>query len=393
MSSPSATSIKPKKVVVPKVWKRPHSTIYGKNVEFGSSLYSDKLGEINGRKFNSELPWQVRNSSGGGSSFGAGGTSSTQRYISSLLDSPESTLLGSVASSSSPAAASSGGAGGSGSSSSSGGSGSANPIANLDRFAGRCQNYSDLLDLTNPNRCSQRRFRLVNSGGGNNGSLFPDKSLASRHEKPIDFYAKYNADFLQQIERFERDSLLRNEPLLTRRIHDNFLDFDFELGLFVPAAASGQREASSNGKCLLSKTTLANRTHANCANLVDSYHNHKSCGGRCHSHRDAPNDELPNSSLAARGATQINSCNCSNTCSLFSPVISLTKQTDLLPRHCCQLSSSPYGQSADGRKLSLGSINPHSYRPSLPQKSSTVHSSDGEEFEFHDRSSPFYTDR
>lgn len=72
----------------------------------------------------------------------------------------------------------------------------------------------------------------------------------------------------------------------------------------------------------------------------------------------------------------------------------LTQSTQLLPHHTrCQLACSPYGQSQDGRKLSLTSISPHSYRPSVSSKSNLVHASDGEEFEFQDRSSPFYTDR
>lgn len=57
----ASTSTNSKKILIPKVWKRPHSTIYGKNVEYGNSLYSDKIGEIDSRKFNTELPWSVRN--------------------------------------------------------------------------------------------------------------------------------------------------------------------------------------------------------------------------------------------------------------------------------------------------------------------------------------------
>ncbi|KAG9510223.1 hypothetical protein GZH46_01243 [Fragariocoptes setiger] len=69
-SSTSTTSSLPKsRVFVPKVWKRPHSTIYGKNVEFGNSLYSDKIGEIDSRKFNVTDPqWSSMRSTSGGTS-------------------------------------------------------------------------------------------------------------------------------------------------------------------------------------------------------------------------------------------------------------------------------------------------------------------------------------
>lgn len=329
-TSPTPKStLRSKKVLIPKVWKRPHSTIYGKNVQFGSSLYSDKIGEINGRKFNSELPWQVRNS--GSSSLG---TSSglNQGYLSNLLINPEITLIGSVMSSNN-----------------SSGSRYTSNTDTLNKRANSCHGYADLLELTNPSRYSKRRNLK------DNGRLNTTNGRTQRDR--IDFYDQY-MDFSKEIDRLSESSLLMNEPLLRRKAFDNFLDFDYELGLFVPShnsSVSSSVNFGGDGRSLLRKNTL--KYVDDDSNINDRY------------------NEL-----------DINKTS-------FVPLITTTQQTKLLPKHHCQLASSPYGQSADGRKLSLGSINPQSYRPTLPQKTSTVHASDGEEFEFQDRSSPFYTDR
>lgn len=383
-SAAKAASMKPTKVVIPKVWKRPHSTIYGKNVEFGSKLTSDKLGEINGRKFNSELPWQMRNS--GGSSGISSSSGLHQGYLSKLLNEPESTLLGSVVRSTAPtrgAIGSSsdflggGGSGGSGSGGSGSGSGLTSGLASglmsesrrEQLNAASCANFADVLEVTNPNRYSKRR-RPRSAGAGSAG-------LQEAKNKRIDFYENY-LEFNNEVNRLTEPSPLM-EGLLHRRPFDKNLDFNHELGLFVPSSSQADLEERS----LARKRTLQryeqqleaghvaaavpHLKHADCDqnNSNHHYHNHA---------RDQLSD-INNSQY------------------LFNPVITTTLQTHLLPRHDCQLASSPYGQSADGRKLSLGSINPHSYRPSLPHKTSTVHASDGEEFEFQDRSSPFYTDR
>lgn len=308
---------------MPKVWKRPHSTIYGKNVEFGSSLYSDKIGEINGRKFNSELPWTVRNS-GGGSGAGASspGGLYSQGYLSNLLLVDPSAVCTGL----------------------SGDTSSGEKAAAYGSFA-------DLLELTNPNRFSSKR----RSGHGNNNNSMRSR-LAEGKQRPnrrIDFYDQYldlGADFNSN-PTLEEAATLAN---------DNFLNFNTQLGLYVPksdAAGSGSSSSSRN-----SSSFSAN-----------------------------PKDGSLEIRRHQLNKTDINTKSHVPFVQSTSPTS--TQNTKLLPKHKCQLSSSPYGQSADGRKLSLGSINPHSYRPSLPNKTTTAHSSDGEEFEFHDRSSPFYTDR
>lgn len=319
--STTTSSLRHKKVLVPKVWKRPHSTIYGKNVEFGSSLYSDKIGEINGRKFNSELPWSMRNSGGSTSTSGA---SYNQGYLSTLATlSHLSNDLG--------------GGQSTGGFSSSGGAGS-------DASSNRVNSYADLLEMTNPHRFSKKRHQKQQHSGRDR----------------IDFYDKYEAEFNKEIDHLNNSSLLANEPLLRRKFFDNYLDYDHELGLFVP-------------------TQNRDRDHLPRQPPRTSYITEPVI------FVDAAADDQKSTK------TTINKQQTFNPIPATTTTTSSTKQ--LLPKYECQLSSSPYGQSADGRKLSLGSINPASYRPSLPQKTSTAHASDGEEFEFQDKSSPFYTDR
>lgn len=410
-----------KKVVIPKVWKRPHSTIYGKNVEFGSSLYSDKLGEINGRKFNSELPWHVRNS--GSSSLSSSNSASThQGYLSNLLNEPASTLIGSVI--------------------------RATPMRDYNRGLGddlnelyapirfsnsggrlsnRCQSYADVLELTNPNRHTRGsgRRRAIMSGLGTelDADAADDYRAGPRSERfKIDFYDQY-VDFSRDLDRINENSLLVREPLLVRRVFDNNLDFNADLGLFVPSyhletpttvsESSGYSPRSScayirsklntntnplnfsyggsgggdDGRSLIGKRTLNKHFIVPPNSLVAN-------------HAHAGDDDRSCCSVHPATTTTTNSAANSNInpqhshfSSSIVPINTTTQQTNLLPKHKCQLASSPYGPSADGRKLSLGSINPHSYRPSVPPKTSTVQASDGEEFEFQDRSSPFYTDR
>lgn len=320
--SSSSTSASPlprsKKLVVPKVWKRPHSTIYGKNVEYGSSLYSDKIGELNGRKFNSELPWTMRNS-GSVASSSLGSAGYNQGYLSilnsQLVDpnSPRTACLH---------------------------DGDVNKPTKLNDslVAG---NFADLLDLTNPSRFSKKRQPNRQRGGAG-------ASGGGR----IDFYEQYQANFYDELNHMNNSSLLMTEPLLTRRLFDNFLDYDSELGLFLPV--KNNDTSSADYRSLI----------------------------RTNDHR---NYNLRDSSMDINTKSFVPS---------FAPSTTAHNDYDkLLPKHQCQLTSSPYGQTADGRKLSLGSINPQSYRPSLPHKTTTAHSSDGEEFEFQDKSSPFYTDR
>lgn len=337
--TPTATSssFRSKKVLVPKVWKRPHSTIYGKNVEFGSSLYSDKIGELNGRKFNSELPWTMRNS--GGSATSAGSSSYNQGYLSNLLllDPYSSTfnyhdLLYSRD--------------GSLSGNNSGDYDSAFKLA-----LANCNNYSNLLELTNPNRYSKRNKTNCMQRNSRNKSM-TNAASNTRDRLRIDFYDQYlNNNYFNSLDHLNDSSLLMNESILRGNELNHNLNFDRELGLFVSNHHHDNRslkyynDDEADRKCLITKKTL----------------------------HPYPDMNINQSS--------------------FVPLSQITKQTKLLPKHKCQLSDSPYGQSADGRKLSLGSINPQSYRPSLPHKVTTAHASDGEEFEFQDRSSPFYTDR
>lgn len=347
-SGPLPASSRSKKLIVPKVWKRPHSTIYGKNVEFGSSLYSDKIGEINGRKFNSELPWHVRNS-GAGSSSSTGSTS--QGYLSNLLNEPDSTLIGSVIGPTTRYC------------SKYDDSYDAKPVG-INKLVGECKNYADVLEITNPNRYSKRNNMRQLAG---NNRL----SSAASKTKRIDFFEEY-LNFSKEIDRLNENSLLMNEPLLRQTNVDNFLDFNTEIGLFVPSY--GRNSSGS---------LVNNHQDTNRPLFSSGDDDGRSLIGKKTIKFNAADDEQRVND--AQFSSDINSP--------FVPLITTTKQTKLLPKHRCQLASSPYGQSADGRKLSLGSINPHSYRPSLPQKTTTVQSSDGEEFEFHDRSSPFFTDR
>lgn len=324
-SSSTLKEIRSKKLVVPKVWKRPHSTIYGKNVEFGSSLYSDKIGEINGRKFNSELPWTMRNS-GSSSATSSAGALSNQGYLSNVLVAQPSRRS-----------------------------------QQLLSDAGSMSSYVDLLESTNPNRTSKRYNNNSNNGGGGSRKF---GALAEDKKKRIDFYDQY-MDFSREIDHLHATSLLMSEPMLTRKMFDHFLAFDYDLGLFVP---NYQSTASTSSGSFNSCRSLLLSPSSSSDSEQQPPHRH-------HYHHD-------NNSL------DINNSLCS-----YVPLPTMTQQTQLLPKHKCQLMSSPYGQSNDGRKLSLSAINPQSYRPSLPQRTSTTHASDGEEFEFHDRSSPFYTDR
>lgn len=363
--TPSSSSIRSKKVVIPKVWKRPHSTIYGKNVEFGSSLYSDKIGELNGRKFNSELPWSMRQRNSGTSSSSAGTSSSSsgtysQGYLSNLLlvDSNDP-LLNHLFASSNKNNYSSAQHSGSNNSSSSGGN-----------YHSSNDNYADMLELTNPARISKRN----NQRKGAKQSMLNNldgSSSTTNSNKRIDFYDQYT-DFNDEINHMKNSSLLYNEPLLTRKVLNNFLDFDYDLGLFVPNHYNSRADRS-----LIRRSTYS-KDYDNNSDINSNY-------------LYCPNtNTVPSSSSSNYKFPHHSNHIHRNTTPTPNFIASTTK---LLPKHECQLISSPYGQSNDGRKLSLGSINPHSYRPSLPQKTTTAHASDGEEFEFQDKSSPFYTDR
>lgn len=391
-SAAKSASMKPTKVVIPKVWKRPHSTIYGKNVEFGSKLYSDKLGEINGRKFNSDLPWQMRNS--GSTNYSANSVGS-QGYLSKLLNEPESSLIGSVVRAG-PAVSSyqagyqvdylDSGSGGAMATTTTRQQQQAIDESRLDRMmredranqlnAAKCENFADVLEVTNPHRYSKRRRDNQVSAAARRQKF---NSGPEARQPRIDFFQNY-LDFNQEISRVRDSSRLFNDPLIARRTFDKNLDFDYELGLFMPSAANSADLVAGQG--LARKRTLQRyeqQLEAGHIAAAVPHLKHAQCQDDSnHQYHPHARDEL----------SDVN-----NSQYLFNPVLTTTKQTQLLPRHHCQLADSPYGQSADGRKLSLGSINPHSYRPSLPHKNSTVHASDGEEFEFQDKSSPFYTDR
>lgn len=356
--TPSASTARSttKKILVPKVWKRPHSTIYGKNVEFGSSLYSDKIGELNGRKFNSELPWTLRNS--GSSSLATSSSYGNQSgYLSNLL------LVDS----------------------------------NRDKDSKRydLNNYSHVLELTNPSRLSKNRARptayrrrpaLFNDNNNNNlndNSMISGGESGSNSSRRIDFYDDYQLTFNDEIKRLNENSLLRNEPILTRKVMDKHLDFDYELGLFVPNYNLNDRNSST-------PTSAA-------PNHVHQYNNYKKTSNDLDINTQnasfvptTSSSSTITSNLPQNHQLQQNEI---NYLIQPNPIKPTSIYTNLLPKHDCQLTGSPYGPSADGRKLSLGSINPHSYRPSLPHKTTVAHSSDGEEFEFQDKSSPFYTDR
>lgn len=372
-SSPQASSsIPPKKVVVPKVWKRPHSTIYGKNVEFGSSLYSDKIGEINGRKFNSELPWTLRNSGTTSSS----GSYTSQGYLSNRF----SDSCGAGASCSRPVDVD-------------------QPVTSLEqsvmaeKLTSSGLSYSQLLDLTNPSRGAS-------SGRGESGRMHADSKRRSNLDsnKYIDFYEKYG-HFDKEINDMTNNSLLMNEPLLSRKTFDNFLDFDPELGLFLPHNNSGYGRSSSGSSSSASRDDNQRKSSSRmdintsfvCPMLMppttttitpNNYQYYcdvdKNLTHQTNHRQSSSKSPLPINTNEHNNSYLNESTNKNNLPSL---------------KQKFSISSSPYGQSVDGRKLSLGSINPHSYRPSLPQKTTTAHASDGDEIEFHDRSSPFYTDR
>lgn len=358
MSTSPIPSARSKKFVVPKVWKRPHSTIYGKNVEFGSSLYSDKIGELNGRKFNSELPWTMRQRNSGTSSSSAGTSASSgaysQGYLSNLLlvDPNDLSNLNynqsHLSASSQPLSAFL---------SQKHYNNSLSSDSNNNCHSSTDNSYAYLLELTNPARTSKRNKRKQAKI-----SMLNDSNSGSN--KRIDFYDQY-MDFNDEINNMKNSSLLYNEPLLTRKVLNNFLDFDYDSGLFVP-----NRYDSRADRSLIRRSTYSKDNNS------DINSNYLYC----------PNTTVPSSTN--------NKLSSSTNYMHHNTIPTLNKYaTKLLPKHECQLMSSPYGQSNDGRKLSLGSINPHSYRPSLPQKTTTAHASDGEEFEFQDKSSPFYTDR
>lgn len=327
-STPSTTlSPRAKKVICPKVWKRPHSTIYGKNVEFGSSLYSDKIGELNGRKFNSELPWTARNS---GSSSSSLGHQYNQGYLSNLLlidDKLDLKVKKRIALS-------------------------------------EPSSYEKLLDITNPSRYSSSNRYLFATGAREPSCWSLDAtshSATKAKDAKIDFYKQYVDDFEHNIDCFNAKAnyMIQSEPKLCGSGSGNdALNFDPEMGLFLPSNCV----ASSSKRSL-----LVNRDY-------DNY------------------EPIVRRKLDINGGYSTKPTTATTTSiSTFTPMTTTT--TNFGPNKTSKLDSSLYGPSADGRKLSLTSINPQSYRPSLPQKTSTVSASDGEEFEFQDRSSPFYTDR
>lgn len=387
--TPSSSSIRSRKVVIPKVWKRPHSTIYGKNVEFGSSLYSDKIGELNGRKFNSELPWSMRQRNSGTNSSSAGTNSSTsstssgtysQGYLSNLLlvDSNDPLLNHLFGSNKSRyhnhyLSAQQNRSGSNNSSSSSGGN-----------YHSSNDNYANMLELTNPARISKRnnqRKEASKQSMLNNNSPFTTTTTTtttSSSNKRIDFYDQYK-DFDDEINHIKNSSLLYNEPLLTRKVLNDFLDFDYDSGLFVPNHYNSRADRS----------LIRRSTYSKDYNNSDINSNYLYCPNT----NTVPSSSSSSSSSSSNYKFNDHSNHITHRNTIPIPTPPNITSTKLLPKHECQLISSPYGQSNDGRKLSLGSINPHSYRPSLPQKTTTAHASDGEEFEFQDKSSPFYTDR
>lgn len=369
-SSSGSSSIRAKKVVIPKVWKRPHSTIYGKNVEFGSSLYNDKIGEINGRKFNSELPWSVRNSgpiSSSGGYYSQGYLSEPFNHLSSSSKSTSTT----------------------------------NNTTNLPMvdFTGKLTSSSDanfvrLLEITNPNRMFSKKF---DQGDRSNRNISSYSSRGSdiRAQK-IDFYEQYGDDFSREIDRVQSNSLLAIDPLVRRKVFDDHLDFDYSIGVFVPKldaeSPSTKRRLQSalNGSGVDYDTiTRKNLEIKPTSGIISS-----SSSSISSNYNDIGRDSYgkPEASYSRLGyASDVDNRAKSNMFIYGQD----NNHKNLLPNTNVRfgIASSPYGQSADGRKLSLTTINPHSYRPSVPQKSSVALATDGEEFEFHDRSSPFYTDR
>lgn len=354
---------RPKRVVVPKVWKRPHSTIYGKNVEFGSSLYSDKLGEINGRKFNSELPWTMRNS--GNLSSSSGSSSLTQGYLSDynnnssylINDHCDYNLIYR------PNYESDQGTNNNNNNNTINRSYTNNNSNQTYDFCGKLINHKQdqfvrLLDSTNPNRLFKTNKHNTNR-----------RSIAGRNNNSIDFYEQYG-NLNQEIDHLQANSLLANSPLIKRRSFNDNVEFDYTIGVFVPK--------------------LSNLDHA--AANYDKNKPFRSFNSITFNGSDI-NQQPTQTSSSITSPPQHN-----NTQSQSTKPTYLHKPTDYQLKHHQPygqfgLNDSPYGQSSDGRKLSLGSINPQSYRPSLPSKTTTAHSSDGEEFEFQDKSSPFYTDR
>lgn len=363
-SEPTTTTttsgLRPKRVVVPKVWKRPHSTIYGKNVEFGSSLYSDKIGELNGRKFNSELPWTMRNSGTSSPSTSASGHSSSaysQGYLSQLNnnlynDNDNNTFV-------------------------------ASSKIKYD-FTGKATSeganrFVCLLDVTNPNRlfANKRNYRRQNK-------LKEDGNGGEDNRNRIDFYDQFG-EFSQEIDRVQANCLLATDPLVRRKKFDDNLDFDYTIGIFVPKleadSASNGRDPSSGRRPKPSIQPPLTYAHDKIPSLymnnqaTDINHEQSS------QHHSMQQQQIPPTNYLLQLAPT----------KLHKP----TQKQLAMHEYYGQfgINSSIYGPSADGRKLSLGSINPQSYRPSLPSKTTTAHASDGEEFEFHDRSSPFYTDR
>lgn len=371
-SAPAASSIPPKKVVVPKVWKRPHSTIYGKNVEFGSSLYSDKIGEINGRKFNSELPWTLRNLGTTSSS----GSYTSQGYLSNRFSDSNSSSVAAAAP-----------------------TGSARiglaldvdqPVSSLEqslmaeKLTSSGLSYSQLLELTNPARIANSR------GRGESARVHASSNKPSRSN--VDFYEKYG-NFDREIADMTNNSILMNEPLLSRKTFDNFLDFDPELGLFLPnsSGSSSSNSSSTSKDQRKSSSRMDINTSFVCPMLMPPTTTTITPNNfQYYCDVDKNLTRSPSPAFNQTNNTYSNENKTNNTVNNNN-----NYNYKNLPafKQKFRISSSPYGQSADGRKLSLGSINPHSYRPSLPQKTTTAHASDGDEIEFHDRSSPFYTDR
>lgn len=304
MSTPATRANR--KIVVPKVWKRPHSTIYGKNVEFGNKLYSDKLGELDSRKFNPELAssWRSNNSA---SSYSSSQPSSNNGYLS---------------------------------------------------------NDENLL---------RTRYKL-------SSKVAADKT-ACNGNKRIDFYDRL-LEFNAQIEHSrEQNSALSDSTVaqLNRRSCDDSsrgLEFDTGAGVFVPSSLRalpkllGSR-AAEKGSLVSGSDSRKNQSTRN---LYPSFN----CSKQSSNNSNYYINKIYNN------YSQLDE-------------LELLEQRNaklFLQKYNVTLVDSLYGASADGRKLSLGSINPQSYRPSVPvQKAAQAQAASGDQFEFQDKSSPFYTDR
>lgn len=372
--SSSSQRTSQKKIVVPKVWKRPHSTIYGKNVEFGSALYSDKIGEINSRKFNSELPYSVRNSPLSHTSYNVGAPSSSDGYLSNPMFSGSKSLqLVTPASSNSPLT-----------------SRSLSSDGDLVRRAtatSNCYDFKDMLEATNPSR----RRQHDNNRHGSSTHASRDRAQTGGR---VDFYATYLDDFNRELSRQTDSSLMSCDPLLRRKVFDDFLDFDYELGLFLPATNDSIASSMMQQRPLVDAASfsLVEPNSSSSSDYRSSQDKQANYDNNNHYHyRPSTSDyDLNHNNAQSVPMTLL------ATTTIKTPITKTnqtTQNTHLLPKHRCQLSASPYGQSADGRKLSLASIDPMSYRPPVPSKSTSAHATGGEEFELHDRSSPFYTDR